>query len=344
MTQLCTASCQSPHMHNITLHEPSFTVIIMHKLPYYSVACSPSAPKYSSIPRRGSIWYHLKLFTYAISHQLTLQCHQKKATPYNMSRGSATTDGQFVYFSPLASSSLYQYDYTKDKWEKLQACLYHDSGLAIINNELTSIGGWDGSGRTSKLMTLQKGVWVEQYPPMKTARYSPAVVTTADGNLLFVIGGYVGDHNRSSTVELYQVRSRMCYLITDLPEPLYYPSATICGTQLYVLGDDDGYTCSLQSLPFGNQSLTSPLSLTWIPLPPLPLRYSTVATLCGQLVLVCGRQFSSDVGFIYQLVYEHWTEIGVMDTCMSDCLVVSPALDRILIFGGKNVEEAVFKL
>ena len=200
-----------------------------------------------------------------------------------MSRGSAATDdGQFVYITPYGSTSRYQYECSTEEWTELPSCPYRDSGLAIIDSELTTVGGWDRAGRImNKLFTLRQRKWVEVYPPMKTARSSPAVVSTSDGDYLIAIGGYGSDSDEIATVELFQVKSRRWYKPTDLPQSLPFPSATICGNALHVIGlDGDGYSCSLQSLPSNDKPITSPLTLSWRPLPPLPVTGSTAATLC----------------------------------------------------------------
>ena len=52
---------------------------------------------------------------------------------------------------------------------------------------------------------------------MKTARYSPAVVSTSDGDYLMAIGsdiGEIGTDGVSATVELFQVKCRRWYKIT----------------------------------------------------------------------------------------------------------------------------------
>ena len=228
---------------------------------------------------------------------------------------------------------------------ELPSCPYMDSGLAIIDSELTTVGGWDGAGRTNRLFTLRQGKWVEVYPPMNTARSRPAVVSTSDGDYRIVIGGSGIDGPRTTaTVELLHMKSRRWYKLTDLPQPHPHPSATICGDQLHVIGGDKGYSCSLQSLPSNDRPITSPLTLIWKPLPRLPVTGSTAATLCGQLVLIGGRQGESPVNSIRQLVEGQWVEIGSMTSGRSQCLAVSPSPHRILIVGGvleDSVEECV---
>ena len=205
------------------------------------------------------------------------------------------------------------------------------------------MGGEDGADRpTNKLFTLRQGKWVEVYPPMNTARCSPAVVSTSDGDYLIVIGGYGSD---VAWTELFQVKSKRWYKLTYLPQTIPLLSATICGDQLHVIRlDGDGYSCSLQSLPSNDRPITSPLTLSWKPLPPLPVEHSTAATLCGQLVLIGGGQGGSPVNSIHQLVEGQWVEIGSMTSGRYWCLAVSLSPDRILIVGGwgeDSVEDCV---
>ena len=264
-----------------------------------------------------------------------MQCRGKKRTPCAMHRGSATTDGRFVYFTSRDSTSVYRYEYSTEKWEELPARPHENSGLVVIDRELTAVGGSYGPyPHTNKLYTLRQREWVEKYPPMNTARSSPAVVSTSDGEHLIVIGGRGGGASWNATVELFQVKSRRWHQLTDLPQHLSLPSATICGDQLNVIGDyANGYSCSL---PSRDQPITSPLTLSWKPLPHLPVEESTAATLCGQLVLIGGRQGGSPVNSIHQLVGGKWVKIGSMARGRYYCLVVSPSPDKIIIMGGRE--------
>ena len=253
-----------------------------------------------------------------------------------MSRGSATTDGQFAYFTPSGRTSVYRYEWRGEKWEELPSCPHRNPGLVIIDGKLTAVGGYGRFHHVKNLLTLQQKKWVKEYPPMNTARHSPAVVSTSDGEYLIVIGGVGDGGDRTATVELFQVKSRRWYTLTDLPQPLHNPSATICGDQLNVIGfGANGYSCSLQALPSSDRPITSPLTLSLKPLPPLPVTYSTAATLCGQLVVIGGRrQYGPPVNSIHQLVDRQWVEIGSMTTGRWECLVVSPSPDKIIIVGG----------
>ena len=294
-----------------------------------------------------------------ISPQLTVQCHRKKTAPCEMTRGSATTDGRFAYFTPRDSNSVYQYECGTEKWEELPSCPYRNSGLAIIDRELTTVGGRDDGYRyTNKLYTLRQRKWVEKYYPMNTTRSHTAVVSTSDGKYLIVIGGSVGVRwggggDWTATVELFQVKSRRWHKLTDLPQSLTLPSATICGDIVHVIGYGEGYSCSLAALPSSDKPIppqSIPHLISWKPLPSLPVTMSTAATLCGQLVLIGGSQsslflFVSPVNSIHQLVDGQWVEIGSMTSGRYCCLVASPSPDKIIIVGGagalNRVEECV---
>ena len=274
-----------------------------------------------------------------------------------MIRGSATTDHQFAYFTPRDDSNLvYSYEWNTEQWKELPSCPYRDCALVIIDGTLTTVGGRDyRSGFTNKLFTLRQRQWVEEYPPMNTAHSRPAVVSTSGGDYIIVIGGYSDDGYLTATVELFQVKTRRWYKLTNIPQPLPRPSATICDNQLHVIGwDDNGYTCSIKNLPSCDEPITSqsiPHLISWTSLPRLPVTRSTAATLYEQLVIIGGMQGGSPVNSIHQLVDGKWVKIGSMSSDRWKCLVVSPSPDRMMIVGGRlglfspvtldNVEECI---
>ena len=289
-----------------------------------------------------------------ISPQLTVQCRDKETAPCEMMRGSATTDHQFAYFTPHGSNTVYSYQWSTEKWEQLPPCPYQNSALVTIDGSLTAVGGWKKSffGNitcTKKLFTLQRGKWVKNYPPMKTARSSPAVISTSAGDYIIVIGGWGDGDSLTTTVELFHVSSRRWYELTDLPQPLTYPSATICGHQIHAIDgySGNGYSCSLQALPSSDQPITSQSIrhlISWTSLPHLPVTDSTAATLCGQLVVIGGNRGVSTVNSIHQLVDGQWVEIGSMSHVREQCLVVSPSPDKMMIVSGyreDSVEECI---
>ena len=272
-----------------------------------------------------------------------MQCHSQKEAPRGMIRGSSITDQMTTYCTPNNSDSMYRYTITEDKWEELPQCPYYNTGLVVIDSALTAVGGYRewGGLLTNKLVTLRQSRWVEEYPPMNTARSSPAVVSTSDGGHMnvIVIGGVgYGDGGWIDAVELFHTGRRSWSRLTSLPQPLIQPSATICGNQLHVIGrDGDGYSYSLQALLPSNQQIRSQShTSTWTPLPHLPVEWSTAATLCGQLVIIGGRRDGSSVNSIHQLLDGQWVNIGSMSSGRRECLVASPSPDKMVVVGGEG--------
>ena len=110
------------------------------------------------------------------------------------------------------------------------------------------------------------------------ARSSPAVVTTCNGACTIVIGGLADDGGWTATVEYFQTKNRQWYKLTDLPQPLMRPSATICGDVLHVIGDrGNGSFFSVKTLPSCDIPPLTPNLISWTCLPPLPVKGSTTA-------------------------------------------------------------------
>lgn len=257
-----------------------------------------------------------------------------------MDRGSAAIIDQHccAYFMPAQSNIVYQYNWQFEAWKQLPSCPFFDSALVNIDGSLTAVGGVDGS-RTNKLFTLENKIWLEKYPPMKTVCFCPAVVSTSD--YVIVIGGIGAGGGWTVSVKLLQVKSKKWYELMNTPHPLTLPSATICDNQLYVIsgetGNFTGYWCSLEALPSSDKPITSPHLISWQSLPPIPVQYSTLATLNNQLLIIGGSQDAkSSVNSIHQLVGEQWVEIGSMLNGRWFCLTVSPSLNKIIIVGGKE--------
>ena len=292
--------------------------------------------------------YHDVFTCHVISSQLNVEFHKMTKRLCDMSRGSATTDDQFAYFTPFSSKSVFRYERDTDNWEEFLECPHRDSGLVIINGELTAVGGYDGCRSTNEILTLsQQKEWVKKHNPMKYPRFQAAVVSTEDGNYIFAIGGQ--SDIWTATVEVLDVKSGKWHELTNLPQVLKHPLATICGNVLNVIGKENGFWCSLQ--PLLQLSSDNPTTLEWTSLPRLPVGGSTAATLSDCLVIIGGYKegkfrfsVNPDVNTIHQLVGDQWVKIGAMSVTRSECFVVSLSADELLIVGGvqeKGVEKCV---
>lgn len=271
--------------------------------------------------------------------QLSVQCLNKTKAPCVIVRGSATSDDNCTYIMSFGSNTVYRYQWNNEKWAKLFPCPYSDSSIIFIKKSLIALGGNDVFQTAGKkLLAIKKTDWVaEDYPEMSEARSDAAVICTPNSDYIIVIGGLKND-GRMTRVDLLHIGSKNWYDLADLPHSLSLPSATLCGDTLHVIGcDGDGYTCSLKSLPANADSETIILRdvITWTPLPHLPVKASTAATLCGKLLLIGGmKDDSTSVNSIHQLVDERWALIGTMTTERRMCLVVNVSSDKLIIVGG----------
>ena len=238
-----------------------------------------------------------------------------------------------MYVTPLDSREVYQFNISQDVWKRLPDCPYQDSGLSIKKNCLLSVGG---SGYGCEIFYLEGEGWRNRLPNMKTGRSRPAVVTLP--HHLIVIGG-LGQSNRPiASVEVLDDQTNTWTELQDLPRPLGYPSATVCGEQLYVLPGGwadrgEGYSCSISEL---STSSGSPPALTWTPIPLPPVYWSTIATLSGHPVTIGGvdRETRTYTSTVYSLSHGQWVECGhlcearyhhlvaSLTTCTSHMLVV----------------------
>lgn len=130
---------------------------------------------------------------------------------------------------------------------------------------------------------------------------------------------------------------------TTLPFAPVEPSAIIHAENLSVIGlDAKGYTCSLQAILSCNQLIAPPgyNTLSWVPLPRLPVIQTTVSSIQNQLVAVGGRQYySTEMDVVFQLKGRSWVPICSLLKGRQMCLVQVVSSDKILIVGGIQLCE-----
>ena len=130
------------------------------------------------------------------------------------------------------------YNALKKEWSTLPPS-HSLSGIAVIEEQLTLIGGWDTSQYlTNKLMTWTGKEWQELYPPMHTARSYSGVL--AIENLVIVSGGYV--NTNIDTIECLDIKNKMWIQSNlKLPQPLSLHHMALCGEYIYIYHSDHGF-------------------------------------------------------------------------------------------------------
>ena len=188
---------------------------------------------------------------------IKLTWREGKRAPCGMSRWcDAIVDGNTVYVINRRTVNIYSYDVISDNWSHLPDCVHMNGSIAVINGCLTTVGGVSYPNYSNELLSLTgKGSgrrWTQQFPPMPTKRRWTTSLCT--GTALIVAGGE-GVGGMLSTVEVMDTETHQWSTAADLPQPMYWTSAIICGDQLYMLGGAEGscyvksvYTCSVSAL------------------------------------------------------------------------------------------------
>jgi len=254
--------------------------------------------------------------------------------PEEMWCGPTAVDGNTVYITP-GYSHVWAYNLKEDKWTRLPDCPQCDAGLAMISGLLTAVGGSTNDGNaTNTLVSLTESYskWTECFPPMPVKLDYPAVVCT--GNHLLVT-----DKMNKDIVCVMDTTSLKWFSANSLPLhcPVLNRSLSVCGRQLCVLSYDGSVvSCSLPTLLQSSSAVQPETTDVW-QLARVPVKYSTLTTLCGQLVAVGGRNALSepvDTIHLYNPLMDSWHIIGHMPTARYDCLVATLPGDTLVVIAG----------
>jgi N-acetylneuraminic acid mutarotase len=172
------------------------------------------------------------------------------------------------------------------------------------------------------------------------------------GTALIVAGGMGGSAKVQSTVEVMDTETRQWSTAADLPQPIYFASATICGDQLYMLGGTtvsyvkSAYTCSVSALlqscvpssmeaKFQRTSLEDKASV-WRQTTDLPVTLSSCESFHGRLLAVGGYE-SDEVTtavYMYNSTTNSWEIISHMTTGRCGCFTAVLPDNRLMVVGG----------
>ena len=285
---------------------------------------------------------------------LTLNWRDGGQAPFDMGRGAAVVDGEVAYFVGF-NGQCCSYNSINKMWRTLPECPYMWCSLAIVNHQLTAIGGRKidvfnllNRGETNKLFTFHENEnWNEIFPPMPTKRRSVAVISSE--HYLIVAGGEIGLITSSmivqTAVEVMDTKTLVWSTVASLPHPYGWASATICGDQLYMLGGLDDkdktksvLTCSLREL-LQSSSSSSSSSSVWRRVTDTPAYLSTCTTVNGELLAVGGcDEDTKAISFIHKFnpTTNSWDHISGTSIARHSCLVVVLPTNEMMVVGGSN--------
>ena len=264
-------------------------------------------------------------------------------TPMRMS-GAAVVHGNTAYFS--MGSSVYSYTLSQDKWTELKQCKYQCFSMAVVNNQLTTIGGQRGVTATNTLLCLSRSSsemkWEELLPPMPTPRRWSAAVTIPTH--LIVAGGLVVFGGAFSVVETLDTNTLQWSSVSSSPEALGYPNMTLCNGQLYLSEHSKIFSCSVEELlKFRKPASTNSSGSVWIKLTdiPVPYYYASLTTLRGQVLATGGSDqqlMGTPTGAIHQYnrSTNSWSVIGEMPTPRACPRVAVLPSHELIVVGGDD--------
>ena len=277
--------------------------------------------------------------------KVTLTWRDGYQLPFIINRGAAVMDGDVAYFVNWDGETC-SYNSTSNKWFELPKYPYRYGSLAIVNHQITGIGGcgnvFEKQTHTKKLLSLRRSWilrsynWSDVFPPMPTKRSCTTAITSKEH--LIVAGGTTGidlDEN-VNTVEVMDTKTLVWSIVASLPHPYKLESATICGDHLYMLGgvDNKGKTKSVLTC-----SLTELLqsSSVWHRVADAPAYHSTCAAVNGQLLAVggCDENFKATAAIHkYNPTTNSWYHISNMPTARYACLVAVLPTNEMMAVGG----------
>ena len=245
--------------------------------------------------------------------------------------GVAVVHGSTAYFSRV--HNVYSYTVPENKWTKLPLCKYEYFAMAVINDALTTIGGWTYQFRaTNTLLSLSGSSWEEVLPPIPTKRTHPAAANTPTH--LVVAGGQ--STIDLATVEVLNTKTFQWSTANSLPEAVRYPQMTTCGGCIYLANSDNKvFSCSVEDLL---KSTNSSDCSVWTRLASIPTpQGSSLARLRGRVLAIGGDDGACNpTGAIhcYDAATNSWSVIGEMPTPRSEVLTAVLPSNELVVVGG----------
>jgi len=264
--------------------------------------------------------------------------------------GSAPDDDTLDY--------VYVYDINNNQWDKLSPPGQYQGTLQIIDSKVTIIGGVDNTTnkRTNKVTTFINNGWTNYYPNMLKARSMAGVLSHLD--YVIAVGGRLDNGTISDEIEVLNYKQSPHWVIAwiKFPEPIWFPSITISGDLLYIVGyhrasgkrTDAAYQLPVDIVTSSvAQLLTSNKTVHWTELPRAPHGCTAIIPNSCPPVIIGGinKQGIPTVDIsLLDISNNSWKKIASLTTARTATAVVPINHDSILVIGGytggRGIEEA----
>ena len=251
--------------------------------------------------------------------------------------------GNTAYFSQ--GYNVYSYTLSQDKWTELKQCEYASFSMAVVNNQLTTIGGQHGVTATKTLLCISRSSsemkWEELLPPMPTPRIRSAAVTIPTH--LIVAGGLGVFGGAFSVVETLDTNTLQWSSVSSSPQALSAPKMTLCNGELYLSEHSKIFSCSMEELLKScKPASTNSSGSVWIKLTDIPVPYyASLTTLRGQVLAIGGSDqqlMGTPTGAIHQYnrSTNSWSVIGEMPTPRACPPIAVLPSHELIVVGGED--------
>ena len=282
---------------------------------------------------------------------LKLKWRDGLPTPFATTGHSVAVSGDMVYCcDSLSGTKVLMFNSGTEQWGVLPECPKKYFSIAVVNEQLTAIGGSHSGRVTNTLLSLSQDKphvsqqkWLGQLPPMAYCRYNPAVATT---NTSLIVAGGWGTGVKETEVEVMDTQTLQWSTVASLPLSLSSATATICGDRLYLGGGISPATKSvlecevkvlLQSRP-PSQAPRIDLSRrpqVWREVAPLPVTLSSLVTFQRHLLAV-GGGVGDPISEVreYDAATNSWNVISQMRVQRFSSLAVVLPNNTLMVCGG----------
>lgn len=287
------------------------------------------------------------------THSVKLAWREGKSAPETIvdHHGVALAYNNAAFFSHLRG--VFMYTISENKWAKLKKSKYVYFSMAVIYDQLTTIGGCStlSTGLNSLLSLSGESTstmkWEAFFPPMPTKRLNTSAITTSKH--LVVAGGMeklLGDP--IPTVEILNIRTHQWATASCLPltSSHHWPDVTLCNGYLYLNQNGGMFSCSVEKLlkscrPTNTSSCDD--GSAWTRLADIPLSDGTsLATVRGHVLAIGGihkGSIGNPVIHRYNKRRNSWNFVGEMPTQRYNTLVAVLKSNEVVVVGGETDES-----
>ena len=289
---------------------------------------------------------------------LKLEWRDGPPAPFPTYGYSVAVSGEMVYCADgVSCTEVLMFSSRTGQWKVLPECPKMFFSIAVVNGQLTAIGGKQSDKATNTLLSLPQdspGIfqqkWIEHFPPMTYRHNDPAVATT---NTSLIVAGGWSPNQEKAQAEVMDIQRRQWSTVASLPHPLWQATATICGDRLYIGGgySTGGPTKSVVMCEVKDLLQSQPQSLAtrllrlsssppvWKEVAPLPVKLSSLVTFQGQLLAVGGSTTGRDADSTsdvmqYDVTTNSWKAISQMKVKRNYCFAAVLPNNTLMVCGG----------